>query len=224
MSAEEGHQTFTTSDGREIRRPRRKKNNRLTDRYQKLADGVIDVEDLDEEELFKGMLRDSQGHIRGHHPAAIPWVMHDAYVRHVSRHLEATLVQSMPDILQNLIDIATGGGDHDAGITMDVRARAAMYLTDRIMGRPTERKELDVKVHARWEQAFDGGSLVVDIPDPDTIDAELVESPAELEPAGLPQGEVLVERTPASGRATDGAERPQEDHPQPRPQTGVKLR
>lgn len=231
MSADEGRQTFVTSEGREIVRPRKKRNNRLTDRYQALLDGRLDIAELDEEELFKGMLRDTQGHLRGNHPAAIPWVMHKAYVDHVGKSLEATLIKSMPDILQSLIAIATGGGDddrYDSGIAMDVRAKAAMYLTDRIMGRPTMKQEVDVQVHAKWEQAMEGGSLVVDLPDPDIIDAELVDE-EELDSSpnpALPSPNSLVERT-GDGRAPDGAEssaptsKPQ---PRPRQKTGVKLR
>lgn len=101
-----------------------------------------------------------------------------------------------------------------------------MYLTDRILGRATERKEIDVNVRARWEKALDGGSLVVDIPESDIID---IEPMPHISSAELPQGgpQLLVELPPGDGRA-DGAEpgppaeaRPR---PQPRKKTGIKLR
>jgi len=220
MSADEGRQTFTTSDGRTIRRPRKKAV--LRDRYQDVIDGIIDIDDLDEEELFRGRLRGNDGHFRGVPPKVIPWAMHKAYVDRVGQVLERTVINSMPDVIDQLIAIATGDIGGDTGIAMDVQAKAAMYLTDRILGRPTERQSIDVKVQARWEQALEGGSLVVDIPDPDIIDAELV---AE-DPPALPSPDSLVERTGGHGRAPDGAEGPQDNITQsrPRPQTGVKLR
>jgi hypothetical protein len=228
VSADEGRQTFTTQDGREIPRPRKKRNARVPDRYQKLIDGSLDVTDLDDEELFRGLLRNADGHIRGTPPNAIPWVMHKAAMDHVAQRLERTISGSMPDIIDSLIRLATGDFDNDTGVAMDVQAKAAMYLADRILGRPTERKEMSVQVHAKWEQAFEGGSLVVDLEDPDIIDAELVngDDPQVIDAPALPQGDLLVERSPA-GRE-DGAESnpPGETQPPPRSrrQTGVKLR
>jgi hypothetical protein len=225
MSTDDGRQTFVTAEGREIPRPR-KRNAKLPDRYQALVDGQITVEDLDDEELFRGQLRGADGYIRGRHPKAIPWVMHDAFVQQVTQRLERTIVESMPDIVQGLIDIATGGINDDTGIAMDVRAKAQMYLMDRILGRPKERTQVDVNVQARWEQAFQGGDVVVDIPESDIIDAEPVPHTSLAE---LPQGgSILVELPPEDGGRADGAEPspPAEEQPRPRPRkrTGVKLR
>jgi len=224
MSADEGRQTFTTADGREITRPRKKRNAKVPDRYQRLIDGSLELTDLDDEELYRGILRNADGYIRGTPPKAIPWVMHKAAMDHIGQRLERTITASMPDIVQGLIDIATGGINDDTGIAMDVRVKAQTYLMDRILGRPTERREMDVQVHAKWEQAFEGGSLVVDLDDPDIIDAELVEEPqATTTPPALPQGDdLLVERRPV-GRE-DGAEPNPPGVTQPRPKTGVKLR
>jgi hypothetical protein len=216
MTVDEGKQTFTTSDGREMQRPRRR--SKVPSRYQKLIDGELDFADLDEEELFRGRLRGADGHFRGRPPLVIPHGMHQAYVDHVTMRLEQNLISELPDIMDTLISMATGGGEDDTGVAMDVRARVGMYLTDRILGRPTERKEVAVNVQAKWEQVLSGGSILVDIPDPDIIDAELVEDPA---PA-LPSPETLVERPGGDGRAPDGAESPKAT--QSRPKTGVTLR
>ena len=221
-------ETFTTSDGREIKRPR-KKQAKVPLRYQQLIDGVINIEDLDEEELFRGQLRDSRGVIRGAPPKAIPWAMHKAYVDHVGQRLERTIIGSMEEIVEGLISIATGGrrtGDYgDTGIAMDVRAKAQMYLLDRILGKPTERQQVDVQLHAKWEQAFEGGSLVVDVPESDIIDVEPVEETDHPSRPALSGSGALVERPADTRDREDEAETaPQASQPRPRPKTGVKLK
>jgi hypothetical protein len=159
-------------DGRP-RPERRHKKPTLTPRYIALLDGSLKLEDLDDEELFRGQLRSSDGLFRGPHPQVIPWVMHREAMEGVSQRLERSLAGNIQEILDSMVNIATG--TEEAG--GEARVKAQTYLLDRIMGKPVERSEMTITHRAKWEEALEGGEIIVDIED-DIVDAEVVEQPA----------------------------------------------
>ena len=159
--SEDGKQRFLKSG-----KPRPKRQARLNPRYQKLLDGDLTLDDLDEEELFRGQLRGADGSFRGAPPAVIPWMMHAEAMAAVGKRVERIGANNIEDILASMVRIATGDS-----IFADARAQvdAQKYLLDRLMGKPVERQVTETTITAKWEQAFeDGGGLLVDV-DPDIV-------------------------------------------------------
>lgn len=170
MAADEGEQRFL-KNGRP--RPQRKKfPPRLSKRYMALLDGTLSLEDLDDEELFRGQLRSSRGVFDGTAPQVIPWVMHHEAMEAVSKRLERALANNIQEILESMVEIAVGSVEAGG----EARVKAQTYLLDRIMGKPVERSEMTVTHKAKWEEALADGEIIVDIDD--IVDAEIVEQPA----------------------------------------------
>lgn len=159
-------------DGRP-RPERRHKRAVLSKRYQMILDGDLALEDLDDEELFRGQLRDHRGMFGGSTPAIIPWSMHHEAMEAIGKRLERALAGNIQEILDSMVEIAMNP-DAAGG---EARVKAQTYLLDRILGKPVERKEMTVTHRAKWEEALEGGEIVVDIEE-DIVDGEIVEPPA----------------------------------------------
>jgi len=203
----EGRQTFRP-DGRP--RPRRKSNARVPDRYQQLIDGVITIDDLDEEEIIRGQLRDQNGHFSGHPPRAIPWTLHDALRATMEKRMQRKLMSSLPEVLDSLVRTARYDRSGAA------RVAAAQLILDRTLGKVPDKAEITTTVTAKWEDAAKGGRIFVDL-DADVVDADVVEpepeateeTTEETTPPPLPRGTVEIEAAPAKAPA--------------RPKTGVVI-
>ena len=195
----EGRQTF--SEGGERRRPRRKSNARVPDRYQQLIDGVISIDDLDEEEIIRGQLRDANGNFSGTPPRAIPWTLHDALRHTMEQRMQRRMMASLPEVLDSLVRTAKFDRSGAA------RVAAAQLILDRTLGKVPDKAEVKHTVTAKWEDAAKGGRIFVDLA-ADVVDAEVVE---DATPPPLPhRDQVEIEATPRTP-------------PTARPRTGVTL-
>jgi len=171
--APEGRQLFNGKP-----RPRkRNRNARVPDRYQQLIDGVITVDDLDDEEIARGQLRDVNGRFTGGTPRAIPWVMHDALRGAMERRMQRQLMAKMPEVTEQLLKVAT-----DPRTNSVARIQAAQLVYERAFGKVPDKSEVKVEVTAKWEQAAKGGRIFVDLETEETeteehdiVEAELVD-------------------------------------------------
>lgn len=190
----EGKQVFPDS---EKRRPRRKQNVRLTDRYQQLLDGVITIDDLDEEEILRGKLRNANGSFGGPIPRVIPWTMHEALRSTMEKRMQRKMAEALPDVIDSLIRVAKYSRSGAA------RVQAAEVIMNRVFGKVPDKAEVHTTVTARWEDAAKGGRIFVDLePEAgDVVDAELVEEekPAPVPPAP-PQVEIEARAVPTRRR------------------------
>jgi hypothetical protein len=192
----EGHQVIAK------RRPRLRQA-KVPRRYQDLIDGVISIEDLDDEEIMRGQLRNSDGTFRGPHPQAIPWSMHEALRNAMSKQMERKLAVALPQMVDSLIRIAN---NPRAGA--EARVKAISLAMDRALGKVVEKQEINQTTTMRWEEAASSGRIFVDL-DPeepessedsgDIVDADLVEE------TYLPEVPIVQEKR------------------RPRPRTGVSL-
>lgn len=203
-SQQKGRQTFL-SDGRP--RPRPKKRSRIPERYQQLVDGTITIDDLDDEEITRGMLRNRNGTFSGSPPAVIPWVMHSALKDAMARRTERQLIAKMPALTDALIGIAT-----NKFASADARVKAIGMAMDRALGKVVDKQEIAHTVTAKWEEAAASGRLFVDL-DPEhgeepVFDVDFTDVEPDPDPE-QPAIEVSVTPTPGARR--------------PRPRSGVTL-
>ena len=108
---------------------------RITGRYAMLMQGVITVEDLDDEEVARGQLRAADGTFRGRPPKLMPTELVQAMRREWLGRAEAKLRDALMEKgLGTLVELA-GNDQIDAA----VRLRAATTIIERTMGKVPDR-------------------------------------------------------------------------------------
>lgn len=108
---------------------------RLKGRYAQFLNGVITVEDLDDEELAQGRLKASDGTFRGRPPRVIPADMVQAMRREWLSRAEAKLRDALMEKgIGTLVSLAG-----DESIDPAVRLRAADKIVERTMGKVPDR-------------------------------------------------------------------------------------
>lgn len=108
---------------------------RITGRYAMLMQGVITVEDLDDEEVARGQLRAVDGTFRGRPPKLMPTELVQAMRREWLSRAEAKLRDALMEKgLGTLVELA-GNDQIDAA----VRLRAATTIIERTMGKVPDR-------------------------------------------------------------------------------------
>lgn len=153
-------------------------------RWQKLLSGVIKVEDLDDEELARGMCRDANGSFTGSPPRMVPKDMHDRMVRELFQRADQTLREGLLDAAGSIVEIARGSAYEPAD-----RIKAATWLWERLRG-----KVADVVVHTQdkpWEMVLSnisGGSRAASraargvADEEEILEAQLVSDPGAFDP------------------------------------------
>ena len=108
---------------------------RVTGRYALLLNGIITVEDLDDDELARGQLKASDGTFRGRPPRTVPAELVQAMRREWLSRAEAKLRDALMEKgLGTLVELA-GNDQIDAA----VRLRAATTIIERTMGKVPDR-------------------------------------------------------------------------------------
>lgn len=109
-----------------------------TGRYALLLNGILTIEDLDDEEVARGQLKASDGTFRGRPPKTVPMELVQAMRREWLSRAEAKLRDALMDKgLGVLVELA-GNELVDPG----VRLRAATTIIERTMGKVPERIQL----------------------------------------------------------------------------------
>ena len=118
---------------------------RLQGRYAMLLQGVLKVEDLDDEELAQGRLKASDGTFRGRPPRVVPAELVQAMRREWLSRAESKLREAlMQKGIGTLVELAG-----DTNIDPAVRLRAADKIIERTMGKVPD------KVHIAAEDPVD---------------------------------------------------------------------
>lgn len=114
---------------------------RVTGRYALLLNGVITVEDLDDEELSKGQLKAVDGTFRGRPPKVIPQELAQAMRREWLSRAEAKLREALYDGgIKTYVELAK-----DTSIDPSIRLRAADKIIERTMGKVPDKVEFAVE-------------------------------------------------------------------------------
>lgn len=104
---------------------------RVTGRYALLLNGIISVEDLDDEEVARGQLKASDGTFRGRPPKTVPQELVQAMRREWLSRAEARLREALMERgIGTLTELA--GNDQ---VDPAVRLRAATTIIERMMGK-----------------------------------------------------------------------------------------
>lgn len=104
---------------------------RLQGRYAQLVNGVISIEDLDDEEVSRGQLRASDGSFRGRPPKLVPHDLVQAMRREWLSRAESRLRDAL---LKSGIGTLVALADDDT-VDPGVRLRAAEKIIERTMGK-----------------------------------------------------------------------------------------
>lgn len=111
---------------------------RMTGRYALLFNGIISVEDLDDEELARGQLKATDGSFRGRPPRAVPAELLQAMRREWLTRAEDKLRAALMDHgLGTLVELAK-----DKTVDASVRLRASQTIIERTMGKVPDKIEL----------------------------------------------------------------------------------
>jgi hypothetical protein len=102
------------------------------------------VEQLDDEELVRGQLRDTDGKFRGRRPAWVPNEFHRACIRELLRRGQTLWRENYLQAIQVLTDIAQDDKQKAAD-----RLKAAMHVIERIEGKIPDK--IEVSLDAPWE-------------------------------------------------------------------------
>jgi hypothetical protein len=118
-------------------------------RFQKFLSGFIKVEELDDEEIARGQLRDKNGGFSATAPAMIPTSLKDQMMKELFKRGDQIMRDSYLAALTTLQDISVGSAYEPAD-----RIKASTYLIERLAG-----KTPDVVVHTQdkpWEVVMSG--------------------------------------------------------------------
>lgn len=111
---------------------------RVTGRYALLINGILKVEDLDDDELARGQLKDKNGQFKGRPPKMIPQELVQAMRREWLGRAESKLREALMDHgLGTLVELAK-----NKNVDESVRLRAAQTIIDRTMGKVPDKIEL----------------------------------------------------------------------------------
>jgi hypothetical protein len=201
----------------------------LTDRYEQLLDGRLTVDDLDDEEIIRGRLRNAHGDFRGSPPQLVPYTLHRALQDVLASRVERRIASSLPEIIDAMVEV--GKGTSNSRVTaLPAQVQAATWLIERVIGKTPDKKIVEQTVTARWEEAAMEGRLFVDVDtidqpalpgadDTEPVDAEIVLD-VDLGPEGeIPAGPMSIPDSPRI-EATPTESRPKA---RPRPKTGIRL-
>lgn len=121
------------------------KMSRVSPRMQDILDGKILVEDLDDEEIFRGQIRADNGTFQGRPSDMIPRKFYNAATQELLRRWQARVNATLEPALKVLEEIA-----NNPRLPADARYKSAVYLIERAAGKVPEKTEMKVEV-AKWE-------------------------------------------------------------------------
>jgi len=105
----------------------------LPGRWRAVAEGKLDVTELDDEEIFSGRLRQSDG-VLGPRPPLLPQQFIDEQQRRLLNWSAAHVRESLRDVLRTITEIAT-----DPNNSSGDRLKAAFWIAERFMGKVPDR-------------------------------------------------------------------------------------
>lgn len=193
-------------------------------RWQKLLSGNISVQDLDDEELARGMCRDANGGFTGSPPRMVPKDMHDRMVRELFQRADQTLREGLLDAAESIVEIARGSAYEPAD-----RIKAATWLWERLRG-----KVADVVVHTQdkpWEMVLSnisGGSRAASraargvADEEEVLEAQLVSDPGAFDPDPAATGQKTAAEAQFVAEGTYGLDDYDPEDPLQNPSAGLE--
>lgn len=135
----------------------------LTPKMRDLAEGRLNVQDLDWEELVQGRLKDSTGKFSGVAPAILPREFHERISQEIIVRAESQFRQNFDGAMQALIGLV-----NNPKTPARERLAAAQYVIERTIGKIPDKQEIKQEISV-FDQLVQSGELLVDLGE---VDAE----------------------------------------------------
>lgn len=130
----DGRRAYTLPDGRKIPRI-----------WSRVVSGEIPLEELDDDELSRGQLKDKNGNFVGRAGKLIPKEIADRRTRLLMQRVQEQFTEVALKASQAFIDVL-----EDPNADHKDKMQAARYLHDRFLGKVPERVELSAEIKP-WE-------------------------------------------------------------------------
>lgn len=124
---------------------------RFNTRMLQLMAGELDIEDLDDEELAKGMTRGPDGKFPAKAPSIVPKPMYDKMIKQLFSRSDEKLRESLISAVESITSIAT-----DSEVDASTRIKAATWLFERLRGKNPD--VLEVRQEKPYEVLLSGVS------------------------------------------------------------------
>lgn len=122
----------------------------VSPRLKALQEKTLSVADLDEEELIRGQVRDSDGKFRRGPERKIPRELHDELMRRILETGTDTLKKNYLSALGTIVDLM-----EDTNVDDGLRAKLAIYVVERFAGKTPDVVQATVEVKP-WERIMHG--------------------------------------------------------------------
>lgn len=129
----------------------------VSERMQMILDGTLKIEELDDEEIFKGKIRSADGSFKGRGAEMIPRKFYDAATQELMKRWQQKVNTNLEPMMKVLQELA-----NNPRVAADARYKSAVYLIERAAGKVPEKTEMKLEV-AAWEENIEG--LLYDSPD-----------------------------------------------------------
>jgi len=127
----------------------------IPDRLDMLMDGRLTVDDLDDEEITRGQLRNVHGDFRGRPPGMIPRAFLDA-VRIKRQQIWNEQMEGMVVVAnQTLLEVMEARSAGVFGVNDTARMNAAKFVIERAQGKTPENVNVKAEVKTTWEQGME---------------------------------------------------------------------
>lgn len=133
-------------------------------RWAQLIDGRLKIEDLDDEELARGELRNVNGRFSGKQPQWIPKQFIQAMQRQIISRAAERWHSNLLEAQRQLIALGM-----DPRVDASVRYRALTYVIERSMGKIPDKIEMSATIKP-YEELLEGVTVVRDV---DIIEGEV---------------------------------------------------
>jgi len=145
-------------------KPRKRIMVAVADRYQAFVAGELTVEDLDDDEIYRGQIRNKHGDFRGHPPKYVPREFAIAMQQEMAKRFSSQISALVPDAIaaiQRVMNKTHPQPGDGAVVT------AAFKTLERFAGKVPETMNLKAEI-TKWEKKV--GEVIVDYEDDDTDD------------------------------------------------------
>lgn len=136
---------------------------------RRILEGEDDLADWDDEELWRGRKRDKGGAWRGRPPELVPRSVHEELNRRKFNLAHEELNDAVVDAVRYQVSVLK-----DENADPALRMRAAENITERVLGKPIDRAQVEVSLRkSPWEEVLVHAIVGTDS---EVIDAEVVEA------------------------------------------------
>jgi len=137
---------------------------RVSDRLAKLESGELTVDDLDDEEILRGQLRDKNGAFTGRPPKWIPQEFAIALARRQQAVIQQQLLEMVPSARKALLDVMQ---KKNAVPGDGAKVQAAKLVLEYVHGKVPDKVEIKAEVQT-WERHAE--EIIIDVVEEDDAD------------------------------------------------------